>query len=674
MNAAENPTFARFSRAVIRTYTFRVPSVHAEYTETRMQKHFSLDELTRRVTRFRVPLVALALTVVCLPSSAEETQPPASRFAEVVVPFLDQHCTDCHSGDEPEAKFSLDQYKESANIQTDYDHWERVRRMLAERQMPPADHPQPSQAEVLACLQAIDVELDSFDCDAAKHPGRVTIRRLNRVEYNRTIRDLIGLDLQVANDFPSDDVGNGFDNMGDVLTISPILLEKYVAAAAEIAEKAFADDAARKRILRHEAKSDEEKIEVARRNIREFATRAYRRPLEDSEAERLFKVMIFAWQHGSSEDEIFKTAVTAVLASSQFLFRIEQDPQPDDEDGIRDLNDFELASRLSYFLWSSMPDEELFELAGKGELHKHDVLAAQAKRMLADAKAKALVDNFAGQWLQLRDVDTLNPDLEQFAGFNDELRAAMRRETELFFEAVMRDDRSVLEFLNADYTFVNERLARHYGMKEVQGDEFRRVSLGPQRRGVLTHASILMLTSNPTRTSPVKRGKWILDNVLGEAPPPPPPNVPELSGDGETFGSLRERMQQHRNNESCAVCHRKMDALGFALENFDAIGAWREKDGRFDIDPAGTLPGGRQFNGPAELMTILVEEKKVEFCRCLAEKMLTYALGRGLDSYDRCTVKEIVKALPENDYRFMTIVTGIVTSAPFTKREVAREE
>jgi hypothetical protein len=603
----------------------------------------------------------------------EETGTPESQFASVVVPFLTQHCTDCHSGDDAEADFALDEYQESANIQTDYERWERVRLMLIERQMPPSDEPQPSQAEVLACIEAIEAEMDSFDCEAAKHPGRVTIRRLNRTEYNNTIRDLIGIDLQLANDFPSDDVGNGFDNMGDVLTISPILLEKYVAAAEVIAEKAFADDAARKRIVAHEAESDEEKIEMARRNISEFASRAFRRPVEDPDTDRLFQVMRFAWEQGSEEDEIFKTAVTAVLASPQFLFRVERDPDPDDEDGVRELSDFELATRLSYFLWSSMPDERLFDLAKKGELRNRDVLAAEAKRMLADPKAQALVDNFAGQWLQLRDVELLNPDPEQFTQFDEPLRAAMRRETELFFESVMRDDRSVLEFLNADFTFVNERLARHYGMQDIEGDEFRRVGLGSKRRGVLTHASILMLTSNPTRTSPVKRGKWILDNFLGEPPPPPPPNVPELEEDGETFGSLRERMQQHRNNESCAVCHRKMDALGLGLENFDAIGGWRDKDGRFDIDPAGTLPGGRQFGDPAELMTILVDEKKAEFCRCLTEKMLTYALGRGLESYDRCTVKDIVKTLRENDYRFTTIVTEIVTSAPFMLRETASE-
>ncbi len=636
--------------------------------------HATSSQTKRSPARFGVLFVVVTMAAACLPASADEAAKSASRFVSVVVPFLGSHCTDCHSGDDPEAKLSLDQYQTTAKVQTDYEQWERVRRMLAERQMPPADHPQPSQAEVLAVLDAIDAEMEALECDASKHPGRVTIRRLNRTEYNNTVRDLIGLDLQLANDFPSDDVGYGFDNMGDVLTISPILLEKYVAAAGVISDRALEDDQARKRILVHVATSDKEKVKVARQNIREFASRAFRRPLTDPEVDRLFQVMVSAWEQGSSETEIFKTAITAVLASPQFLFRVELDPAEDDPDGVRDLNSFELASRLSYFLWSSMPDEQLFELARNDRLSDHEVLVSQTQRMLADPKSNALVDNFAGQWLQLRDVDVLNPDIERFSNFDDQLREAMRRETELFFESVMRDDRSVLDFLNADYTFVNGRLARHYGIPGISGDEFQRVSLDSKRRGVLTHASILMLTSNPTRTSPVKRGKWILENILGEPPPPPPPNVPELDGDGETFGSLRERMQQHRSNESCAVCHRKMDALGFALENFDAIGAWREKDGQFDIDPAGTLPGGRQFNGPGELMTILAEEKRTEFCRCLSEKLLTYALGRGLNSYDRCTVREIVKALPETEFRFTTIITHIVTSAPFTMRESAREE
>jgi hypothetical protein len=451
-------------------------------------------------------------------------------------------------------------------------------------------------------------------------------------------------------------------------------LEKYLGAAYAIAQRVYEDEAARKRVFPHEPESDDQRIDAARQNVREFATKAYRRPLTANEEDRLFEIMRSAFQQGASVPEIFETVTAAILSSPHFIFRVEQDPEPEDEDGIRELDGFELASRLSYFLWSSMPDQRLFDLAQSGELKKHSVLAAEAKRMLADPKSRALVDNFAGQWLQLRDVSRLMPDPEKYPDFDGELRTAMRRETEMFFEAMIRDDRSVLEFLSADYTYVNERLARHYGIDEVTGDEFQRVSMADGRRGVLTHASILMLTSNPTRTSPVKRGKWILENVLAEPPPPPPPDVPDLEEGVETLGSLRERMEQHRANESCAVCHRTMDALGFGLENFDAIGAWRDRDGQFDVDASGELPGGRKFDGASELMQVLVDRKKEQFCKCLAGKLLTYGLGRGLGSYDRCALNDAVATLIENDYRFGSLVTSIVTSDPFTMREARREE
>lgn len=599
---------------------------------------------------------------------------PKAQFSESIVPFLQNHCVGCHSGDDAEGGIDLDRYRETANVQTDYQLWEKIIRLVNEHQMPPADEPQPTSQEIIDVSAAIERELAGFDCTAHRHPGRVTIRRLNKAEYNNTIRDLTGLDLRLADDFPSDDVGNGFDNMGDVLTIPPILLEKYLGAAYTIAARIYEDEATRKRVFPHEPESDQERVEVARQNVREFGSKAFRRPLTSTEEDRLFGMMANAFRQGASIPEIFETVSVAILTSPHFLFRVEQDPGPNDEDGIRRLNGYELASRLSYFLWSSMPDERLFDLADSGELTKPEVLAAEAERMLADPKAKALVDNFAGQWLQLRDVSRLMPDPVKFPDFDGELRTAMRRETEMFFETMIREDRSVLEFLSADFTYVNERLARHYGIDEVSGEEFQRVSIADGRRGVLTHASILMLTSNPTRTSPVKRGKWILENILAEPPPPPPANVPELEEDVETLGSLREQMEQHRANESCAVCHRTMDALGFGLENFDAIGAWRDRDGQFEIDASGELPGDRKFDGAAELMQVLMQEKEQQFCKCLSEKLLTYALGRGLGSYDRCVIQSAVEALAENEYRFGSLVKSIVTSDPFTMREAKREE
>lgn len=629
---------------------------------------------------FTVALFVAATTSMrgfCAEDRVATAAPEAMTFAQDVAPFLESHCLACHAGDDAEGGVDLAKYEDSANVQTDFEFWEKVTRVLKDRQMPPEDEPQPTDEEVLAVLAGIDRELSSFDCTAIRRPGRVTMRRLNRVEYNNTIRDLVGIDFQPAKDFPSDDVGNGFDNIADVLTLSPILMEKYLLAAEEIVEKVYADEAALKRIFVHEPNDETDILSATRRNFQEFASRAFRRPVSDEELGRMMELLIKAYQNDFSTEEIGKTGLQAILASPNFLFRVEQDPAEDSDgnpDGVRPLNDFELASRLSYFLWSSMPDEQLFDLAEKEKLRDEAVLVEQIHRMLADPKSSALVDNFAGQWLQLRDLATLTPDTEKFTAFDDELRAAMRVETEMFFAAMIREDRSVLDFLTADFTYVNERLAKHYGFDSVQGDEFRRVNLDDRRRGVLTHGSILLLTSNPGRTSPVKRGKWILDNILGEPPSPPPENVAPLDEDADEIGTLRERMDQHRSNEACAICHRKMDALGFGLENFDAIGAWRDKDGEFAIDPSGALPGNVRFNGPVELMAILAERKAEEFCRCLTNKMLTYALGRGLDLSDRCAVNKIVNQLADKDYRFSSLVAGIVLSEPFLLREAAPGE
>lgn len=318
-----------------------------------------------------------------------------------------------------------------------------------------------------------------------------------------------------------------------------------------------------------------------------------------------------------------------------------------------------------------MPDDELFALARQGTLREGDTLDNQVRRMLADPKSQALVENFAGQWLQLRNLMTIAPDKQQYPGWDDALRSAMREETELFFAAIMREDRSVIDFIDGPYSFVNERLAKHYGIPDVTGKEFRKVSLdGVQRGGVLTHGSVLTVTSNPTRTSPVKRGKWVLENLLGTPPPPPPPDVPPLAeqATAEATGSLRERLEAHRAKAECAICHNRMDPLGFGLENYDGIGSWRTDDGPFKIDPAGVLPNGQSFAGPAELKQIL-KSRQDDFVRCLAEKMLTYGLGRGVEYSDKCTVADITKAMKVNDFRFSSMILAIVRSDPFQKRQ-----
>ncbi len=424
-----------------------------------------------------------------------------------------------------------------------------------------------------------------------------------------------------------------------------------------------------KRIIPRDHTPDD-KLVLAREIVNAFITRAFRRPSTAAEVDRVLKLVELADREGENFAVSIGLALQAILVSPHFLFRVELDPQPNDPRAVRTINDWELATRLSYFLWSSMPDDDLFTHARLGTLRKGDQLVQEVRRMLADPKAHALVENFAGQWLQLRNLKIAAPDKQTYPEFDEPLRLAMLRETELFFGAIMDEDRSVLDFIDGDFTFVNERLARHYGIPDIEGPQFRRVPLdGQQRGGVLTQASVLTVTSNPTRTSPVKRGKWVLENLLGAPPPAAPPNVPPLAeGAAETVGaSLRERMQQHRAKADCAICHNRMDPLGFGLENYDGIGAWRVEDGKFAIDPSGKLPNGQSFAGPRELKTVL-RGRQGDFVRCLAEKMLTYSLGRGIEYSDKCAVADVVKAMEQDGHRFSSLVLAVVRSDPFQKR------
>ena len=620
-----------------------------------------------------------------LPNAHADQEPPrspvpADGFESVILPFVEINCYGCHSAGDAEEGVVLDRYADAASLQADADFWEMVVRVVSERQMPPADEPQPTADELTEFLDAVRAELASIDCDAVSSPGRVTIRRLNRVEYNNTIRDLLGVDFSPSDDFPTDDVGHGFDNIGEVLTLSTLLMEKYLDAAEKIADKVWEDPRARSEVFPELPQDPEEKLQAATGHLRRLATRAFRRPVTADELERMLSVLLTAYTDGgASEEEIAKMAIQLVLVSPQFLYRAEfeipegGDSPADVAAGKVALRDWDIASRLSYFLWSSMPDETLFALAGEGRLTDPGVLSGQVERMLDDPKSIALVDNFAGQWLQLRDLEYLSPDPDRFPGFDEDLRRAMRRETELFFEAMIREDRSVLEFLTSQETYVNRRLASFYGLEsladELDLETYRRVPAPPERKGVLTHAGILMLTSNPTRTSPVKRGQWVLDNILGEPPPPPPPGVEELEEDGEVLGSLRERMEQHRSNQSCAVCHLRMDTIGFGLENFDPIGGWREQDGRYAIDASGELGDGLSFTSASEMMDILIDDKRDAFVRALTRKLMTYALGRGLNSADRCAIDSVVESAASDDFRFRSIVRAIVLSEPFLYRE-----
>jgi hypothetical protein len=616
-------------------------------------------------------------------TSATPQQPEGkTAFSREVPPLLLEYCVTCHGGAKPRGQLPLDQLAQKPDFAKNIVAWEKVLTVLRGGDMPPPGRKRPEPAVFQRAAAAIDAELERTYARLPRDPGRVTIRRLNRVEYRNTIRDLMGVDYPATEELPSDDVGYGFDNIADVLSLAPVHLEKYLAAAEKIVSEVFLDVKRRERFLswRGDARNPRE---AARRILTEFARRAYRRPVSPQEVERLLQLVDKARQDGDGPEEALQVAFKAVLVSPHFLFRIERDPAPDEKrplplpaeryvPGVYPISEYELATRLAYFLWSSMPDEELFQLAEKGQLRQN--LDAQVKRMLQSPKSRALVENFAGQWLQLRNLSSIMIDPKLFPRYDAFMRESMQRETEMYFEYILREDRSILEFLDSDYTFLNERLARHYGIEGVQGLEMRLVKLPDRRRGgILTHASILTVTSNPTRTSPVKRGKFILENILGTPPPPPPPDVPELDNDKNAVltGSLRQRMEKHRENPGCAVCHVKMDALGFGLENFDAIGAWRTKDGSFEIDPSGTLPDGTTFRNPAELRQALLQQAD-QFRRCLAEKLLTYALGRGLEPTDNVFLREIVAQTKQGGDRFSALILAIVHSDPFQLRRGQR--
>jgi hypothetical protein len=751
-------------------------------------------------------------------------------FAKDIHPLLETYCFKCHSPEKHKGDLVLSTIASEDQARRATKIWRGALEKLDGKDMPPEKAPQPTAAE----LERLTTWMRTLKPpEGPPDPGRVTIRRLNRSEYDNTIRDLIGLDLHLAEAFPSDDVGEGFDNIGDVLSLPPLLLEKYLDAANQVLDKAVvieqvdlhfageqlpgthdgkplaakADGKARSFTAAGEAvldlgvpaegkfqlrikagaeqagtdpanmavKVDNEVVkefkvtarktspmsftltlsldkgphriaaiftnphteaapepakpaagqasrpaaaqakpagkpgtrellidsievkgppgppitdvhkrifiakpgpelsrhDAARAIIEAFATRAFRRPVAKDRLEHLMKIFDLAEQQGEVFEESVKYALQAVLVSPSFLFRVEQDRPGSGPNNAYALDDWELASRLSYFLWSTMPDEELFGLARQGKLHEPKTLEQQARRMLKDPRSHALVETFAEQWLQLRSLETRQPDPKKFPEYDKPLKKAMYDEAAMFFEAVMREDRSILEFIDADYTFLNERLAKHYGISGVTGPQMRKVTLTDRNRGgVLTMAGILTITSNPTRTSPVKRGKWVLEEIVGDPPPPPPPAVGELpeQGKGSTAGlSLRQLMERHRTDPVCASCHTRMDPIGFGFENFDAIGRWRTDDEGKPIDTSGTLPGGKAFKGPAELKALFLGRKDA-FARCLSEKMLIFALGRGLKDYDDVTVDAAAQALARDQYRFSTLVAQVVTSYPFRYR------
>lgn len=854
--------------------------------------------MTRPLALF--PLAALFLAAILPAARAAENSAAADRYRETVQPILEKHCFGCHGYGASEGNRTLDEFVSDEAMLADTKLWWAVLKNVRAHMMPPVDEEQPTPQERAAIAHWIAT--DAFGLDPADpDPGHVTLRRLNRTEYRNTIRDLMGVDYNTAEYFPPDDSGYGFDNIGDSLSLSPLLMEKYIQAAETIVARAvpkvsqiipvrhvsgdeitsadgkqrasdmtfyqpakvagtikieapaeyrivvesridgdwqfdpgrcevtcdfngkplfqetyewradleFEHDVtqhfdageypisfelkplepAEKKLFFLDYHVDEIRIEgpldkshwvapenyarffpggappepgperdaYARKVLCQFATRAFRRPVDDASVDKLAQLAKLTYdQPGKTFEEGIAQAMVAVLASPRYLFRVEEAGLTPAGKSHPLVDEFAFASRLSYFLWTSMPDEELMQLASQGQLRAN--LDAQVERMLADEKSNAFVRDFVGQWLQARDVETITIDavaalgnqkeweslIDEFQSmrdvvrhtrqelenerdsklkeaeasgnaaevekvreeyrrrfaeaeqnrdvernerrrkfdeyeairqqFSDDIRRAMRRETEMTFDYVLREDRSLLELIDADYTFLNEPLAKFYGIPNIEGRKMRRVEL-PQdspRGGVLTQGTMLVVTSNPTRTSPVKRGLFILDNILGTPAPPPPNAVPPLEAAAGAVtdhpASLREALDIHRKDPLCAGCHARFDPLGLALENFNALGMWRDNEHGRPIDTSGTLLTGEQFQTIGDLKNVLKNEHRLDFYRCLTEKLLTYATGRGLEYYDEPTVDAIVERLDAENGRFSVLLRGVIDSAPFQQQ------
>jgi Protein of unknown function (DUF1592)/Protein of unknown function (DUF1588)/Protein of unknown function (DUF1587)/Protein of unknown function (DUF1595)/Protein of unknown function (DUF1585) len=787
---------------------------------------------------FRSSALALGIAVTGAFFWRSSVVPAETPVSPSTAPF-DQHfvwgtwkkyCDSCHFGPKARANVNLETL-DLANLNDNGATWEKVLRKLRGREMPPPGALRPDEATYKTVVSAITNERDRL-ADTRPTPGRPTLHRLNRAEYGNAVRDLLGLQIDVSELLPPDDSGYGFDNIGDVLTVSPELLERYLLASGKVARQAVGDTkippAYQTYTVAHGLKQDDrmtgdlqigtrggttvehrfpvdgeyeisvelqrgragellgngrerklslrlddqaihddfsipanrgrradintqvghnsdegykvrlavkagahtiaaafekdtvlpegilfkqrfdaiqsyfegvgaisiagpynvqgsgdtpsrEKIFVCKPTgaadetacVEKIFTgivhRAYRRPVTAEEITPLLALYKHGAEAGGFEQGV-RLALQKVLVSPSFLFRVELDPADASPGSIRHVSDIELASRLSFFLWSSIPDDELLSIAESGKLRDPAVLEAQVRRMLADSRSQALVQNFAGQWLFMRNIPAVQPDPAAFPTWDENLRLAMMKETELWLASQMREDRSVMDLLTADYTFVNQRLAEHYGIKGVWGNEFRRITIeDPKRRGLLGQASIMAVTSYPNRTAPTVRGKWVLEQLLGTPPPPPPPNVPFLKEDAAHGKlSMRQRMEEHRTAPQCAVCHRIMDPIGFALENLDGIGKWRDlggDEGTEPIDPSGVLPDGSKFDGPAGLRDVLANRRDL-FVENFVERLLTYAVGRGVEEYDRPIIRKIAREAAPGD-KWSAIILSIVKSKPF---------
>jgi len=620
--------------------------------------------------------LAWLMSAILLAISPADAEPDSQRkaaeevFRTQVSPFLKTHCVECHSNKHAEGglDFTIMSRRPAAGEFRRY--WQTALAHVQAHEMPPRDaDKQPTEAERKKFIEWIGTI--KFMC--AQDPGPFVIRRLTKVEYGNTLHDLFGVDRSVAAELPDDVAGEGYLN-----SLSPLQSEQYLVVANAALDRVLGPEEGpptpmQQKLFGKPPVSGDERI-AATKVARDWARRAYRRPTSEEEIETLLKVFDLAQANRLTYTASLRLMLKAILVSPQFLFIT---PAQVVEEGktIVPLDDHQLASRLSYFLWSTMPDAELMSLADEGTLHEPNVLRTQVKRMLHDARARALFDGFGAQWLGLDDLRDKTFDAAKFPEMTPAVRAAMYDEARLFFESIVRENRSVVNFVSGDYTFLNETLAPFYNLEQfVEGPEMRRVQLTDRNRGgILGMPGVMAMTSLPERTSPVKRGVWVLEQVLGEHVPPAPADVPSLEKqDRQKIAklTLRQRTELHRSNPVCANCHKVLDPIGFGLENFDAIGRWRDRDDSgAKIDAAGELPGGKRFASPQELKVILAGRKD-ELARSLAQKLLAYALCRQLEGYDEIVVDRLVETIARDDYRMQSLVTEIVTSYPFLNRRV----
>jgi len=614
-----------------------------------------------------VTRVHLILIVAALGVSATQSGAFASDFRKDVLPVLETYCFSCHD-DTAKGGVNLEALSGDGAFWREPKTWEKTLNAVRDASMPPAKKEQPKPEERTLVSAWLTAALDNPD--PAKVPndvGRNVLHRLSRLEYNNTVRDLLGAESRPADRFPPDGGGGGgFDNNASTLFVPPILMEKYLTAATEIVAAAKPD------LIFHIHPSEaRDGRTAARENLAWLAMRAFRRQVAGDELASLLALFDTMLKQGAKWDEAMRQCVRVLLVSPSFIFRTEQD-----RPGLvpQRVSDWELASRLSYFLWSTMPDEPLFALARDGKLADPATLEAQVRRMLEDPKAQTLAENFANQWLRTRELRTsVRPAADAFPEFTPALRDAMAGEPIAFFHALLRENRPLTECLDADYTFVNAELAKFYGLAEVKGDAFVRVPLTDRNRGgVITMAGVLTLTSYPHRSSPVLRGKWMMEEILGSPPPPAPPMIKSLptSDKGRNGLTFRQQLEAHRSKPECASCHKTMDQFGFGLENFSPIGLWRSEVADTPVDASGELPDGSKFTGPVELKRLLAARKD-EFIRNIAERMFSYAMGRGVEQTDWLAIRQIAHAVAKDGYKSQRLVLEIARSMPFQFRKPA---